>query len=107
MKVLSQKQIEAIHLPKWPGMIVIGQDVTVEQAAEIIIRTHDFDFSTNDAVFLRDLRDVVGLEVDKDFDFCVDKASHDAACKKYRVLRDLEYLTNRQVSSSSAKRREP
>ena len=42
-----------ITLPKWPGMIVEGDPVTPELAAEIIIRTDsqlpDFTYAGNDS----------------------------------------------------------
>lgn len=34
--------IEDIELPKWPGLLIIGDSVTKDQAAEILIRTNDW-----------------------------------------------------------------
>ena len=43
--------IEDIELPKWPGLLVIGDNITPEQAGEILIRTNDwysiFSFQKN------------------------------------------------------------
>lgn len=44
-----------IALPKWPGVLVVGKPVTEEQAAEILIRTDDFSFCSNDKSFEEDL----------------------------------------------------
>jgi len=41
-----------IQLPKWPALVVIGKDVTKEQADEIIIRTDGLAFSSNDREFI-------------------------------------------------------
>lgn len=38
-------------LPKWPGMLVKGKKITVEQAYEVILRTTDFNWSSNDFNF--------------------------------------------------------
>jgi hypothetical protein len=39
---LSVEELSALRLPKWPQMRVWGEDVTVEQAKEIIFRTDSF-----------------------------------------------------------------
>jgi hypothetical protein len=44
-----------IGLPKWPALIVVGKSVTPEQAKEILIRTDDLSFSTNDHEFAKQL----------------------------------------------------
>ena len=63
-----------ITLPKWPGMIVEGDPVTPELAAEIIIRTDsqlpDFNYAGNDPELCHQLNDIfsvpyVAVDTDK------------------------------------------
>ena len=44
-----------LGLPKWPALIVIGDPVSREAAAEIIVRTDSLYFSTNDHKFSTEL----------------------------------------------------
>jgi hypothetical protein len=44
-----------LGLPKWPAFVVVGEPVTPEQAAEIILRTDSLYFSTNDQAWAEDL----------------------------------------------------
>jgi len=51
------------HLPKWPGILVKGEKVTIDQAKEIIIRTDDLRFSSNDREFDKQLNfEVFGIQ---------------------------------------------
>lgn len=34
--------IEDIELPKWPGLLIVGDQITPQQAGEILIRTNDW-----------------------------------------------------------------
>lgn len=63
-----------ITLPKWPGMIVEGDPVTPDLAAEIIIRTDsqlpDFTYAGNDPELCHQLNDLfsvphAGIDTDK------------------------------------------
>lgn len=63
-----------ITLPKWPGMIVEGDPVTPDLAAEIIIRTDsqlpDFTYAGNDPELCHQLNDIfsvphAGIDTDK------------------------------------------
>jgi len=45
------KEFFDINLIKWPALIVKGESVTPEQAAEIIIRTNAYPFCSNDREF--------------------------------------------------------
>jgi hypothetical protein len=76
---------------------VIGQPVTPEQAAEIIIRTDRFMFTANDKPFTEELMEAAGVERDT-HGWCVYE-SRDRAAERYGVL-DLEYLVNDQIVSS-------
>jgi len=42
-------------LPKWPGLLVTGKSVTREQAMEVIIRTDNLQFISNDQTFAKRL----------------------------------------------------
>lgn len=41
----------SVHLPKWPGFVVVGDPVTTDQAAEILLKTDtnfpDFQYASN------------------------------------------------------------
>ena len=63
---MKLKEFFKIALPKWSAMVVKGEDVSGEQAGEIIIRTDRFWFSTNDKEFMRELYKVLGAELVKD-----------------------------------------
>lgn len=52
---MTNDEAFAINLPKWPAIVVFGTPVTKEQAEEIVIRTDDFWFSSNDPKFLPQL----------------------------------------------------
>lgn len=101
--------------PKWPGLIVVGDDVTVEQAQVINVRTLSLSFSSNDKAFERLLYDELNIP-----DFFGDSfqlrgtdeetlqkrraltqryfKALEAAQKRYGVL-PLEYLRNDNVVS--------
>ena len=84
-------------LPKWPALLVVGEAVTPEQAAEIIIRTSSFRFTTNARDFKAQLETALYGQVLDDYT----QSAFDQQERKrqeYRVL-DLEYLYNDQVCS--------
>lgn len=47
------------ELPKWPGLLVVGQPITKEQAMEVLIRTDGLDFMCNDRDWDRALTKLV------------------------------------------------
>ncbi len=107
----NEKYFE-IALPKWPGLLVVGDKVTREQAMEILIRTDDLQFSCNDTQFVRQLSKVV-YGIDTGSSWCVADAMQkqgmswqDAWNKineiqsEFRILEDLYYLQNRQIVSA-------
>lgn len=55
----TNKDFLNIGLPKWPGLLVVGSPVTRDQAAEIILRTDDLYFSSNDSKFEKQLNQVL------------------------------------------------
>jgi len=97
MEVKIKMDLLQINLPKWPAMVVVGKEVTADQAYEILIRTDSFWFSTNDRSFARQLYEELDLEYDeyhvKDFN------KLEEVKKVYGIL-PLEYLGNRQIVSS-------
>lgn len=48
---MTQQEFFDLDLPKWPALLVVGKPVTREQAMEIILRTDDLYFSSNDHSF--------------------------------------------------------
>ena len=50
---MTQSEFFELGLPKWPALLVVGKPVTREQAMEIILRTDDLYFSSNDRPFNR------------------------------------------------------
>lgn len=69
-------------LPKWPGLLVVGDKIAPEQASEIIIRTDGFRFSSNehDAVSIL-LDEVYGVKVS-------------GWCDKYEKIKEKYGLNN-------------
>lgn len=89
-------------LPKWPALLVIGKRITKDQAAEIIIRTQNFYFCTNDKTFERQLLDATNIKYKKkkEYNFVdLDFDSVREAAKKYNCL-EIEYLQNHQICTS-------
>jgi len=85
-----------IELEKWTRMVVIGETITTDQAAEIILRTSGLMFITNDKDWERQLYEKVGLGGNEENMWKQVKYAKDLL----GVL-DLEYLVNRQIASSS------
>jgi hypothetical protein len=48
---MTKEKFFELDLPKWPALLVVGKPVTREQAMEIILRTDDLYFSSNDRPF--------------------------------------------------------
>lgn len=97
-------KVTDIALPKWPALIVRGDSVTREQAAEIIIRTHGY-LGCNDDAWEREAKDILGYPPDfearnaPDGDFRDHLNLTEQARKRLGVL-ELEYLCNDQIMSS-------
>ncbi|MEU0937655.1 hypothetical protein [Embleya sp. NPDC005971] len=82
-------------LTKWPLLLVDGNDVTPEQADEILIRTaNPYYLRTNDREWDRQVGDVLGREVRGH-----GLAELVAAIERMRTI-PLEYLYNSRISSS-------
>lgn len=54
---MTKEELFNLDLPKWPALLVVGKPVSREQAMEIIIRTDDLYFSSNDRKFDKQLNE--------------------------------------------------
>lgn len=91
--------LDKIFLPKWPGLLVVGDTVTKEQAAEILIRTDLFYFSSNDLQWKKMLHNAANIKFeDEESYLATDWDSLREAKERFRVL-DLEYLCNDRIAS--------
>lgn len=101
----------SIPLPKWTRLVVIGNNITKDQAKEILIRTDNLSFSTNDVDFAYDCCTYLFPEVATSFgsddyisffDLFKDTKSYIKAKNSLRKelgLLDLEYLANHRIVS--------
>jgi hypothetical protein len=80
-------------LTKWPRLLVVGDPVTKEQAAEIILRTTSY-LGTNDREWAKKVSKILGVKLDR-----IGYPELEPFCAKYNVL-DMEYLGNHQIASS-------
>ena len=100
------------ELPKWPGLLVIGDKVTPEQAMEILIRTDNLQLSSNDRKFDQQLNEIVyGVkgswlgrtdELKKKLgtdDWNVVHKYVDEKREELGVIEDLYYLENSRIVS--------
>lgn len=87
----------SVDLPKWPALLVVGKRVTRDQAAEILIRTDSWYFSSNDQEWDKLLLETVGVEYTEDRHYPYDVM--DKVRARYGQL-DLSYLVNSQIVSS-------
>lgn len=91
--------ISSISLPKWPALIVHGKPVTPDQAIEILFRTNDRWWSTNDREFINDLKAIFADDLDTRFDSHFLNLKHGVYDEKWGNL-NLEYLANSRICSS-------
>lgn len=103
-----------VSLPKWPAMVVRGQRVTREQAAEIIVRTtqwpvssnqHDFDAKANIAAGFNGVPEWRMPEIKNEPNDVRVKRLNEAFNREAAVRDELgviglQYLANSQISSS-------
>jgi hypothetical protein len=96
-KVMGDRALLKVGLPKWPAIVVVGEPVAIDEAAEIIVRTDGFLFSTNDHEFATQLYAAIGVHSDglspSDWD------AFRAVKEEYRVL-PLDYLTTARIASA-------
>lgn len=69
---MTKQEFFNIGLPKWPALAVVGKAVTPKQAYEILIRTDNLYFSSNDREFDKQLNETL-------FDIEIPKAGYDTA----------------------------
>lgn len=85
-------------LPKWSRLVVSGTSINPNQAAEIILRTSDTTFTSNDREWKLQLFTALNiLRSDKDT-WLPDEDKLEIASKKFGFL-DLYYLRNYQIAS--------
>lgn len=91
-----------VGLPKWPALVVVGEPVTVDQAAEILVRTDHWSISTNDREWERLVRQTAGLPPDRMNVKMEELRELWAAEDRFRQSigkLNLEYLSNSQIAS--------
>ena len=95
----SEEELLSRGLPKWPGLLVVGNPVSLEDAEEIIIRTARFFFSSNDDSFTFDLYKALDVPHSGERWPTPDWNALEVAEKKYGNL-SIEYLNNSRVVSA-------
>lgn len=93
---MKLKELSSINLPKWPGLVVIGDKISEEEAAEVLIRTNIFDYGCNNKAWMRIVAKLLNVKMnDNYFDY------HDTERinKEYGIL-ELGYLDNARIMSA-------
>lgn len=104
---MKLEELQAIALPKWPAMTVVGKSVTKDQAAEILIRTNCFYYDCNNQDWNQKVYALLGVldaylhKYDRDN---LNKGilfynQLDKAVKELGILQ-LDYLWNNRIMSS-------
>lgn len=66
---LSKEYVEGLELPRWSGLLVVGERVTRRQAAEMIVRTHHLSYiGGNDRQFRAEICEAYGLGKEPEWD---------------------------------------
>lgn len=90
---------DSIGLGKWPRLLVAGEQITEQQANEVIVRTTGMYFlHCNDRWWNRQVAELVGLDLDPQHGMATFETVQ-AATERYRTL-SLEYLVNSRIMSS-------
>lgn len=90
-------------LTKWPRLLVVGESVTREQANEILIRTDDWWFGTNDHAWEQAIYSVAGEYGHPGSPYSGQAVGHYAAARAWQErlgVLDLHYLENKRIASS-------
>lgn len=92
-------------LPKWPQLVVTGVSVSPDRASEIIIRTSNFHFFSNDLEFENRLHAVIDRTFDWSFNSghrLLDNRARVQSVQEYfsDFLLDLDYLANDRIVSA-------
>ena len=80
---MTKKEFFNIGLPKWPAFAVVGTHVTKEQAMEILIRTDNLWFSSNDREFDKQLNEYL-------FNIKIENAGYDSDTDAIKKLLGIE-----------------
>lgn len=83
------------ELGKWPRLLIVGEDVAPDQAAEINIRTHVSYWMSNDRARTNEYRVAAGKSADDQDGYVSDEAYGD----RYHLL-DLGFLGTNAIMSS-------
>lgn len=104
-----------INLPQWPAMVVVGENVTKDQAKEILIRTDSLSFFSNDKEFEMDLNEALfGVrapwnslekEISKmlgfdEINWLKVNEYWETIYSKYKRIHPISYLANNRIVSS-------
>ncbi len=93
---------------KWPALVVVGQPVTEQQAAEILVRTAHWPLSSNERNHDTLFNHMAGFPTEASYmryawtreDWAAYDAKIEAANARLRIVTGLEYLINYQLTSS-------
>lgn len=101
---MSKKPMADIYV-KWPGLLVKGEPVTPDQAAEILIRTSQWPLVGNARRARRRLNEMAGFKSWLDYDTAdrnwgAIETHNEAAYQRLGVLRSLDYLCNQRLLSA-------
>lgn len=95
-----EESLPYADLPKWSRLVISGDNVTPEQAAEIILRTSDMYFHSNDHEWRQQIQKLLGIHSDKDpTSYFPDSDKVEKVREELGIL-ELEYLQNSQIASS-------
>ena len=94
--------IEDIELPKWPGLLVVGDSITPEQAEEIIIRTSQVGynfFDENNNLVAEQIKTIYEESLPPEERISFIKLNEEMYYEKINLLH-LSYLRNDRIDSS-------
>jgi hypothetical protein len=94
-----KEDILNISLPKWPFLTVEGDDITTDQAGEILIRTNSYPVYTNDEKWLNIVEKILGYPKSDDNNLKKFVDAVDNFYKKFSII-NIEYLNNNRIASS-------
>ena len=93
-----------MELIKWPAIIVRGEPVTEDQAAEIILRTCGGYFGSNDRQWIARIHEILELPTEKFYGTEEWRKNQNIIKERWDKLGllELEYLSNSQICSAWA-----
>jgi len=96
----QNRHLFQIYLPKWCHMVVVGESISTEQAAEILIRTADFTFTCNDTSWRSKLYSVLNIRFDRTKGYLGTDYSKIKEVEKSLNVLPLKLLQNYQIASN-------